>query len=611
MAATIPALLKQCLKELTDITCSSELQRYESEVSHRSWLDELGRLRIWAGNIGAHQTGQSSLEYRLRDASHLKNETIKILQRMLQGLESISDLLNEPEEEVEDDPYEEAFSSDESEAPDDPEDDMTYAQVLHQSLRNTINLLFQMSMEIRRPADHDRLLGTKIKDDLIASFELQSHRHVSEKFPEADSEITGRLGAAMAQQKAVLKYREKHRKKLAHGLIEDSGFSEISETIATDLPVPCEEDELGFLETSSISALTQTSYAPSMLAGGESLSVPKPPPESANESPFECPYCCLIVTIKSMKDWARHIFRDLMPYVCLASDCGTPSKLYESRRQWFHHMLSHHSASAPSTNQLDFVCPLCCGNFQPPITFERHVGHHLEQLALFILPRDYTEEEDSPDGSDAVAPSILATDLSDDDDASESIDEHESMPDSPLDTSSVHAENSNLDGLGDATPEPLHQKTELDPSSLLSNSPLSSKTKQWVEAKQYSYDGGTWGDEDYGEEVAALSHAFSGRVKQDAYKTREEAIREASKAESNAVIKFKDAVGRRFTFPFHLCATWQVRIYPFIFYSRLSVHIILLCTNTGLYRAWRTSSRMLFFTLKYLDPPWRRAIMIW
>jgi hypothetical protein len=29
-------------------------------------------------------------------------------------------------------------------------------------------------------------------------------------------------------------------------------------------------------------------------------------------------------------------------------------------------------------------------------------------------------------------------------------------------------------------------------------------------------------------------------------------------AEKKAPIKFKDAIGRKFSFPFHLCATWAV-----------------------------------------------------
>lgn len=143
--------------------------------------------------------------------------------------------------------------------------------------------------------------------------------------------------------------------------------------------------------TSSTSGVLQTSYASSILAGDESLSIPSAPKESADKAPFVCPYCRLVITIKNTKDWARHVFRDLMPYVCLYPDCSTPSKLYESRRQWYHHMCEAHSIS--NTNQNGSDCPLCLVDLRPPLTFERHVGHHLEQLALFILPRADPEDE--------------------------------------------------------------------------------------------------------------------------------------------------------------------------------------------------------------------------
>src|SRR3954451_14695084 len=109
MTATIASVLNDCLKEFTDSTTSGVLTKFENEVSQRRWLDELGRLRVWASNIGAHQTGQSSLDYRLRDASHLKSETIKILQRTLQVLLNLRGVI----EEGDDEPYdEEVFSSD-------------------------------------------------------------------------------------------------------------------------------------------------------------------------------------------------------------------------------------------------------------------------------------------------------------------------------------------------------------------------------------------------------------------------------------------------------------------------------------------------------------------
>ena len=53
----------------------------ESRLSVVAVQDELGRFKIWAGNIGAFQpaTRSSSLEHRLRDASNVRDHIIRLL----------------------------------------------------------------------------------------------------------------------------------------------------------------------------------------------------------------------------------------------------------------------------------------------------------------------------------------------------------------------------------------------------------------------------------------------------------------------------------------------------------------------------------------------------
>ncbi|RHZ58561.1 hypothetical protein CDV55_105797 [Aspergillus turcosus] len=55
-----------------------------------------------------------------------------------------------------------------------------------------------------------------------------------------------------------------------------------------------------------------------------------------------------------------------------------------------------------AADQNGFTCPLCKINVQPPASFEKHVGRHLEELALFVLPRtDPSEEANSESGHTA------------------------------------------------------------------------------------------------------------------------------------------------------------------------------------------------------------------
>lgn len=44
--------------------------------------DHVTRLKLWAGNIGISRTGRSSLDYRLRDASHLHRQACRLLESL-------------------------------------------------------------------------------------------------------------------------------------------------------------------------------------------------------------------------------------------------------------------------------------------------------------------------------------------------------------------------------------------------------------------------------------------------------------------------------------------------------------------------------------------------
>lgn len=48
--------------------------------------DEFDRFKLWAGNIGAHRQGQSSLDYRLRDASHIRERVLQLLAELQEAI---------------------------------------------------------------------------------------------------------------------------------------------------------------------------------------------------------------------------------------------------------------------------------------------------------------------------------------------------------------------------------------------------------------------------------------------------------------------------------------------------------------------------------------------
>jgi len=75
---------------------------------------ELGHLRLWAANIGAHRKGQSSLDLRMRDASHIREQIIALFEDPKNKLLKTEQVLSEIGE-----PWEDSTDGDSSDN-DDP-----------------------------------------------------------------------------------------------------------------------------------------------------------------------------------------------------------------------------------------------------------------------------------------------------------------------------------------------------------------------------------------------------------------------------------------------------------------------------------------------------------
>jgi hypothetical protein len=60
--------------------------KWVESVDSEALDDEIGRFRVWSGNLGALQKGHSSLDYRLRDSPLLSGNTLKFLQELQENL---------------------------------------------------------------------------------------------------------------------------------------------------------------------------------------------------------------------------------------------------------------------------------------------------------------------------------------------------------------------------------------------------------------------------------------------------------------------------------------------------------------------------------------------
>ncbi|KAK2761691.1 hypothetical protein FQN54_001519 [Arachnomyces sp. PD_36] len=451
---TIAAEVKNCMQTFSAllVTLNDPGCDFRDQIQPEDVKDEFGRFRIWSGNIGAHKVGRSSLDYRLRDASHIRKRVVSLLHDLNEILEEISAIIRGEKL-----PWDCLPSDSDSETEDNIENadahsmitrivqDDTELKQLHSGMIGSVTLLFRLSMAIRCPAPHDQFM--KSKDIDTSYYEQYDIMHVRQKFPQAEEYLVIRLGRAISRRRQYLQYREAHHKKLAYNLeatdnpIRDSSRTEMvpESTVASSLPPALKEmdhldlsedhgSEAGFSDASTATSTNDTMK----------LRPPPLPKEAEDGSPFECPLCFMIISVRSTRSWKNHVYTDLHPFICTDKDCTTPDRFFEQRNRWFEHEKQTHmrlwrcvegcqmtfasessfkdhqrqehretfTPSQPtafmemhekhfSLNQTA-ECPLCREKIPFYAQFRRHLGKHQEQLALFALSsRLYqTEEED-------------------------------------------------------------------------------------------------------------------------------------------------------------------------------------------------------------------------
>ena len=310
MGESIASSVTRCL-DLFDIIVKTPESPHINPVEPsflRDIKDEHTRFKVWAGNIGAHRTGMSSLQYRLRDSSHIRNQVFQLLQDLIGLLEDATAIIS-----GEDSPWDqlsgyEELNLDEEIQEQDGSPDTELGQISIDVV-DVVSCLLRLSVAIRNPAPHDRFVESKLTD--ASYYEQFDINHVYSKFNSIDSRLAERLGKAISRRRQYLKYRETHHMKLSHGLDQHHLMEtdEPPQTIASSLPEhlkdrigPGQVPQVAILEDDhSDTGFSQTSYATST-ANDTQRRVP-PLPEAASRGPFECPFCYMIIIAANRSSW--------------------------------------------------------------------------------------------------------------------------------------------------------------------------------------------------------------------------------------------------------------------------------------------------------------------
>lgn len=345
--------------ELLQVLETSNDQAFAQRI-----LDEFGRFRVWAGNSGAHRVGRVSLDYRLREASHLHEELVELLEELNKNLEEGESCppgcfhcqlkshlylhhtgfqafkLMEGGE-GDDSPHmlwEELMA--ELGPLEGQEAGLSELEYLLSDITHIITWLYKFSIAIRNPAPKERL--HKIALINMSHFDYWDMMHIDDKFRPVDPQnnfrvakyLSERLAKANTRRRQLLKYLEAHHQKISQYI--DDPFLSNSSTIERNQLANASKSVMSIAEGGSASTLekiptsksvttvptvkTEQQHAVKTKRDEDQLSVtsyatstnhpmricvPPPPNENAafEGKPFQCPYCFNIIEITSRQDW--------------------------------------------------------------------------------------------------------------------------------------------------------------------------------------------------------------------------------------------------------------------------------------------------------------------
>ncbi|CAF9940333.1 MAG: hypothetical protein HETSPECPRED_002383 [Heterodermia speciosa] len=399
MTTPIASSIDTCLKSFHDtIQLTRGLSERAQDFQIDAWDDELGRLRIWAANTGAHELYQASLDFRLRDASHLRDQILSLLDSLLAGLNDAKDLVAEvTESEQKTESKQETESEQETESKQeksmgknsDDEGSLGEMKDLQITIASIIKSLFTMSILVRKPARHDSRMAILSRSEVI-EFEPYAYAHVRGKYPKADEAIVSRLASAITRRRIYIKHQAMDAAKLRERLADGFGDSNASDTNVSDrITTDPQGEHMDFGEGKSDPKALQTPCTPN-LAGRGDVVFPPLPEKHLHGRPFKCPICYHIIKLDDnqlplYKDmWENHVLEDLRAWMCLSVNCVTPHRLYARRDEWIEHV-----ENCPAVwMDGDYHCTLCAFENTEEVSHNQHIAQHLQDLALLALPQD-------------------------------------------------------------------------------------------------------------------------------------------------------------------------------------------------------------------------------
>ncbi|KAK2735442.1 hypothetical protein CKAH01_01823 [Colletotrichum kahawae] len=241
--------------------------------------NDFARFKVWAGNNNAHRTGLGSLEYRLCDASSIRQQVSRLLEDLDQAVQAALVLINGNTESKEN-------ADQDMTGAEEGERDIVEREWILSEVTDVIDRLLRLDISIKKPTPLDRFAvystAHVIDEELGVS-------HVREKFNGLDNYLSERLGRAMSRRRHYLKTNQSRHMNIVGGFylrpcpkdIEGGALSTLSDMY---------EDGGAELDSEPLDVSQDDSKIPSI------------PTELYNRL-FQCPYCLRQVIFQNKDSW--------------------------------------------------------------------------------------------------------------------------------------------------------------------------------------------------------------------------------------------------------------------------------------------------------------------
>lgn len=342
---TIVEAARLCAQSFVQLQLAAHLLQ---PLSESEFEDQLGRFKIWAGNLGVFAADTASADFRLKDDQDVKDVIINMLTRLtievekLHGQSSLFPSLQEEPAEHNDKPDSlelpgsSASSSSSwklssnSDTESQPERAHSHPQRRFGGLIEIVDIidrLYRLSAIVRKPtslSEHARanefIERTRNSPDL-EDFESYVRWQIELWFPEATVTLVNRLSDMAVLRRKKLLYRERHQQKLNEGTEDwfiprnpESVYQKASrvkfQDVASTKGPPAMLQVTAVLSATKASSfdrqqtyeksIARSTITKSAINRRERLDAPPPPrPQSGLEA--KCPYCSKFLTKAELK----------------------------------------------------------------------------------------------------------------------------------------------------------------------------------------------------------------------------------------------------------------------------------------------------------------------